>query len=239
MILLSGDFHGNQMNEMVTLNTKNIKKFCNENNVNEEDIKYHIILGDTGFLWPKGEKQDKFNLKFFESKNFITLGILGNHDNYDAIEKLPLVDIGIGNPVWKLTDFFYFLPRGKIYTIEGNKILALGGGLSIDKYYRMEGVSWWKKEYWSYTEEHNLYEYLKDIDEVDYVVSHTGTSESMELLRAFMSLDKYDDKTILINNYVASKVKFKKWFHGHYHMPVENDKYCCLYKNLGVIKNDS
>ena len=61
----------------------------------------------------------------------------------------------------------------------------------------------------------------------------------MELLRFFISLDKYDDKTILINNYVVSKVKFKKWFHGHYHIPAENDKYCCLYKNLGVIKNDS
>lgn len=235
MILLSGDFHGNAMREKETLNSKNLKKFYDERNIESEDVKYHIILGDTGFLWPGCEKQDVNNLEFFNSKKFITLGVMGNHDNYDAILNLPEVDIGFGNPVLKLSEKFYYLKRGFVYNIDGKKLLVLGGGLSIDKWRREEGISWWAKEYWSYTETENLMSLIKDL-EVDYIVSHTAPPDAIPMLeKFFISEEKYTDETVALNGLVDSSVKYKHWYFGHYHNSITEGKYTCLYKSLEVI----
>jgi len=57
MILISGDFHGNEMHEMETLNAKSIKAFCKKENINLKEIKYHIILGDVGLFFLMSLKQ--------------------------------------------------------------------------------------------------------------------------------------------------------------------------------------
>jgi hypothetical protein len=36
--------------------------------------------------------------------------------------------------------------RGEVYNIEGNSIFVMGGGYSLDKDFRTEGVSWWPQE---------------------------------------------------------------------------------------------
>ena len=51
-ILFSGDFHGNAAHELKSI-TKNslLEKYRQEK---YDAIRYHIILGDGGFLWPGG-----------------------------------------------------------------------------------------------------------------------------------------------------------------------------------------
>lgn len=237
MILISGDFHGNEMHEMETLNTKSIKNFCENKKIDSKEIKYHIILGDIGLFFPNEFKTDMYNIDFFNSKPFITLAVLGNHDNYNAIETLPMVDIGIGSPVWKVSEKFYFLPRGKVYNIDGKKCLVLGGGLSIDKQFRTENLSWWKKEEWGYLETENLVNLLKKENKFDYIFSHTAPLEANDELKKFkINLTDYNDTTVKLNSYVYSVAEFKHWFFGHYHINFNTNKFSCLYKNLEVIK---
>lgn len=235
MILLSGDLHANELHELTAINSRNVKLFCEKASISKSDIKYHIILGDTGLLWPgdAGKKNDEFIIDFLDHKSFITLCILGNHDNYDAITKLPKIDIGLGNPVWKVSEKVYFLMRGKVYQIEDKKILALGGGLSIDKDDRIEGVTWWRQEQWSYIEVDALMKSCPS--EVDYIVSHTPPLEAKLILKKDWLTD-YFDETERINSFIAGATKFKHWFFGHYHQVADNDKFSCLYKNLRIIK---
>jgi hypothetical protein len=241
-IILSGDFHGNECHEMTAINTKTMKSFCSAKSVNYDDIKYHIILGDVGILFPNSWKEDMYNIEFFNSKPFITLGVLGNHENYSAIEQLPLVDIGIGNPVWKVSEKLYYMPRGKIYNIDGKKCLVLGGALSLDKEFRTEFVSWWKKEEWGYLETEDLLTLLKTENEFDYVFSHSAPVEAGKYLSKFkgynglpIDITNGFDTTVKLNSAVYSMIKFKHWFFGHYHVRFTEDEFSCLYKNLEII----
>ena len=63
-------------------------------------------------------KTDKYLQAWFNEKNYITLCIFGNHENYEKLLSLPKVDIGIGGFVYKVSEKIYYLQRGKIYNIE-------------------------------------------------------------------------------------------------------------------------
>jgi hypothetical protein len=232
-IMLSGDFHANETNEIKAISSKKIKG----KGYNPETIKYHIILGDCGFLFCN-DKNDKYLQNWFNEKNYITLCVFGNHENYDRLLSLPMVDIGIGETVYKVSDKIYYLQRGKIYNIENNQFLALGGGESIDKETRTEGINWWRKEQWSYTEQENLFILLKNIKEVDYIISHTAPDYFLDFLQIHLrkNLRQYRDDTVRINNQINSLVKFKHWYCGHYHTTLTVKNKCtCLYKDFRFI----
>ena len=238
MIMLSGDLHGNEVGELSAINSKNIAQKCK----NPEEIHYHIILGDCGFMFGGSahkdiNKTDKYLQAWFNEKNYITLCIFGNHENYEKLLSLPKVDIGIGGFVYKVSEKIYYLQRGKIYNIEGKNFLALGGGLSIDKDYRIPGLSWWKEEMWSYTEEEDLHTLLSENNKFDYIISHTAPNEFIEPLERHLrhSLRQYVDDTVRINNFVNAVCSFKHWYCGHYHTTLTNDKFTCLYKDLAFI----
>ena len=237
MIMFSGDLHGNCMNELTALNSKNVKSLCQH----PENIKYHIILGDCGFLFGGSRKEvdktDKYLQSWFNEKNYITLCVFGNHENYDKLLSLPMVDIGIGNLVYKVSDKIYYLQRGKCYNIDGKKVLVLGGGLSIDKDSRIEYLDWWKQEMWSYTEQESLFSYLKEENEFDYIISHTAPDKFIDCLQNHLrtNLRQYRDDTVLINNMVNSMANYKHWYCGHYHTTLTSGKFTCLYKDLRFV----
>lgn len=237
MIMLSGDLHGNALHELSAINFKAIKQKCQS----PEDIHYHIILGDCGFLFGgvcrEIDKTDKYLISWFGDKQYITLCVFGNHENYEKLLSLPLVDIGIGESVYKVSDKIYYLQRGKIYLIEGKKFLVLGGGESIDKNMRIPKLDWWEQEQWSYFEQESLFKLLKDITEVDYIVSHTAPDVFIDFLEMHLKhgLRQYEDNTVKINNQVNELVKFKHWYCGHYHTTLTRNKFTCLYKDIRFI----
>ena len=170
-ILLSGDFHINASNELFTiLKTELIKKHGKEK---YDGIKYHIILGDAGFLWPGNVVEEMRIFNTLKERSFPILCVFGNHEPVLGRSDLQEVDIGIGENVIVVKNenpFIAYLKRGKIYTIEGKRFLVLGGALSIDKEYRIPGLSWLKEEYWSKLEEKSLFKLLKKENNFDYVL---------------------------------------------------------------------
>ena len=66
------------------------------------------------------------------------------------------------------------LMRGQIYDIEGLKIFTFGGASSHDKEYRIENVSWWRRELPDVFEMDEARENLERVDnKVDLITFNT------------------------------------------------------------------
>ncbi|MDR1972376.1 MAG: metallophosphoesterase, partial [Treponema sp.] len=220
-ILLSGDFHANAVQELTRITKRTLVTKWGRDLFNE--IRYHVILGDGGFMWPGNEKGDACNYKTLAYRPFPVLCVIGNHEPMLGRTNLSEVDIGIGESVLLVRDknpFVAYLKRGKVYTIDGFKFLALGGALSIDKAYRRPGLSWWEGEYWSSAEKDEVFRLLKGQKNFDYVLSHTGPDRVNRILfqeERGAYHPKFSDEVAALNEAIDGKIACKGWFCGHWH----------------------
>jgi len=222
-ILFSGDFHANAKGEMEFISKSTLLKKYKE--YLYEKIKYHIILGDTGFLWPDNDETESNNYKELAKRPFPVLYVAGNHEPVLGRTDLPEIDIGLGEKavlVKKDNPFIAYLKRGKIYNIENHKFLVLGGALSIDKMYRTPGKSWWTQEYWSDDEKTAVINLLKNENSFDYVLSHTGPSRINRAINKVDSdyIPKIKDEVSTLNEIIDAKITCKQWFCGHWHKDI-------------------
>jgi len=247
-IILSGDFHINADKELFTiLKTELIKKYGKDK---FDGIRYHIILGDAGFLWPDNALSEMYIFNTLKERPFPILCVFGNHDPVLGRNDLQEIDIGIGEKVIVVKNenpFIAYLKRGKIFNIEGKKLLVLGGALSIDKDFRIPNFSWWKEEYWSKSEEKLLFKLLKKENCFDYILSHTGPSRVNENIFASRKRKLFPpifDEVAAFNEKVDGLITCKQWFCGHLH--VDKHYYCknfmrgyqYLYRKTTLISDD-
>jgi hypothetical protein len=229
-IYVCGDTHG-----FVTDTKKlNHLNFPEQDDLTKEDVV--IQLGDFGWVWyPIGSnKLQEYWLDWLAKKNFTLAVVLGNHENYDIIEKLPIIKKW-GDEVRVLkrdVSEIYFFKKGAVYTINGKKVLTIGGALSIDKSSRSEGVSWWAQEELSKKElENSLIEIVKHDKKFDYVLTHTCPKR---YLRYFLNHSlKMNCSVSNFLDYVKDIVTFESWHFGHFHQNrvIEEGRYICHYNN--------
>jgi hypothetical protein len=247
-VLFSGDFHANVKGEMEFISRSALLDKYKENLYKK--INYHIILGDTGFLWPGNEEAEANNYIELAKRPFPILFVAGNHEPVLGRSDLPEVDIGIGEKAVLVNNeepFIAYLKRGKIYNIENYKFLVLGGALSIDKVYRTPGKSWWKQEYWSDDEKIAISGLLENENNFDYVLSHTGPSRINRAINNVDSdyLPKIKDEVSALNEIIDAKITCKQWFCGHWHKDIyyydENMKkgYQYLYRQTALLDGDN
>jgi len=210
-ILFSGDFHGNAAHELKSI-TKNslLAKYRQEK---YDAIRYHIILGDGGFLWPGERRTDIYNFKVLAYRPFPVLCVIGNHEPVLGISGLPEVDIGIGQTVCQIQaePFVAYLKRGKVYTIDGFRILVLGGALSSDKGWRKPGKTWWEGEYWSESETNDVFKLIETDSIFDCVISHTGPHHiNKRLFDNGISFHpaKFNDEVAFLNEDIHEEYSF-------------------------------
>jgi hypothetical protein len=246
-VLLSGDFHANAMNELTKITRRTLTGAYGQELFNE--IRYHVILGDGGFLWPGNEKGDACLYKTLAFRPFPLLCVVGNHEPVLGRQDLPEADIGIGEKVILVNEkpFVAYLKRGKVYTIDGFTFLVLGGALSIDKEFRRKGISWWENEYWSAEEKEAVMRLLKQNKEFDYVLSHTGPGRINQTLfqnNAGRYFPKFFDEVAALNESIDGMVACKGWLCGHWHKDryfydVElKREYRYLYNSTVVLRGD-
>lgn len=129
---------------------------------------YVIICGDFGGVWTFEEEssREKEVLDWLNNKNFRTLFIDGNHENYTRLYNYP-VEEWHGGKVHKIRNFVLHLMRGEIFNINNKRIFAFGGARSHDiqdgilnldeeekiyeyrkrgAYFRIRDFSWWDLE---------------------------------------------------------------------------------------------
>ena len=105
-------------------------------------------------------------LDWLDNKNFTTLFVDGNHENFERLYKYP-VEEWHGGKVHKIRDSVIHLMRGEIYDINNKKFFTFGGARSHDirdgilnldeeekiyeyrkrrAYFRIRDYSWWDLE---------------------------------------------------------------------------------------------
>lgn len=231
LVYITGDTHNTE--DMSNLSSKNMKLCSMEQNADFHAITAAIVLGDFGLPWNSdctiddagihpADHTDRYLLKWYNKKPFKILAVMGNHDNYDIIEKLPEIEM-YDAKVLKVSDNVFYLKRGEIYTIENKRFLVLGGALSDDKKYRISHKSWWEQEELSAAEKNDIFSKIQSQKTTfDYVLSHTGTSNRIACIDSYFLnednlKDLKKDSTIVFNDKVDSFISYKKWFFGHWH----------------------
>ena len=112
MIYVTGDTHANI--DIAKLNTT---KFPQQKELTKND--FVIICGDFGLCWD-GSHREMWWQDWLTAKNFTTLWIDGNHENFDMLYQFPLID-KFGGKVREIAPDIYHLDRGQVLTIDGRK----------------------------------------------------------------------------------------------------------------------
>lgn len=231
MILITGDTH----------NSYGIGKLKPLKDINLTYEDYLIILGDAGIVWHGNEKDNELLKWYKKHVKCQVLFIDGNHDHHVALNNMEVTQWHGGN-IHRINEQVIHLMRGEIYTIEDKTFFTMGGGRSVDKSSRIEGLSWWKEEMPSYDEcdyaENNL---VKHGNEVDYILTHECPERYLnEVIPYWARIQFGYNPPNLLNTFLEhlyEKVSFKKWFWGHYHVDiVVNDKCRCMYEDIIEIK---
>ena len=231
-IYISGDTHGiwdvNKLKEL---------------NATKDD--YIIICGDCGVLWDK--KSAPKMIELYESFDATVLFVDGNHENFDMLKALPIVEI-LGGRAHKVSDRIYHLMRGEVFDIGGKKILALGGAESHDKEWRLEHKTWWKDEEICEADIHNaMFNLSKCDNKVDIVLTHIPPSrfkkriieeltQCGEDVPCYLEPKLKNTQSEELLKQIENVVEFKYWFSGHLHTDTHIGKYYSLYDDVVPIK---
>lgn len=217
-IFLTGDCHAD---------FRKIYNFADRMELNEND--YIIVLGDMGLFWRNDRKDaDVFIRDFEERYNFNLYFVDGNHENFKILNNLIIDKNGMGY----ISNHIKHLRRGCRYNIDGKDILTIGGADSVDKFRRVEGLSWWREEEIT----------SKEIEAIaaghyDYVLSHSCPLSIFEENKIYLCalgniVDDNDEefkKTNIQLENLLQKIDFNHWYFGHYHVDLHlDDKFTCL-----------
>ncbi len=224
MIYITGDTHGNY-------DFWKLVKFADAHpELTKED--YLIVAGDFGGVW--SPKTLESSLRSYQALPFTVLFVDGNHENFDMLDSYP-VEIWNGGKVHFIKPDIIHLMRGQVFEIEGKTIFTFGGGTSIDKGMRTEGVSWWPQEVPSYDELDEGVANLKRYDNtVDFIVTHSCDEKALwypPLRTRTYKMEVYPENRLL--SYFEDFVKYKHWYFGHYHMDARlTDNKTVLYQDV-------
>lgn len=204
-----GDWHSNSKWGKVALNT-----------FDQSGIRTILHLGDFG-IHNRVEGysyMDKINSVLEENQQTLYV-TLGNHENYDEVERLtshPTMTGFVYNPLFPN---ILVASRGVRWEWNNVTFLSLGGANSIDCTGRVEGVDWWRQEI--ITE--------KDVTAsieggyVDVIVSHDcplGVKllhhDDTDNIWSASELEYSKGSRIALRN-VVDKIKPEILFHGHHH----------------------
>ena len=122
MIYITGDTHC--PTGMDKLNETN---FPQQKHMTKKD--YVIICGDFGDIWSAKSNEQKDMLQWLSQRNFTTLFLDGNWENYGKLNSLTIT-VWNGGSAHRLTDSVIHLMRGQIYTLNRRSFFVMGGACS-------------------------------------------------------------------------------------------------------------
>ena len=236
-IFLTGDTHG----KLERLSNTNFKKnFGRE--ANKDDVM--IILGDFGCIWNPASKwhtkETHYLDTFSEHLKGTLLVVLGNHENYDMIEALPVVE-RYGAECYQVRDNIFIVKNGEVAEIEGKKFFVFGGATSIDKQNREEFISWWSQEVPNCATMDKGIQAIEDNEcRFDYILTHQMPIQALKELTTALER-KYMRLECPVMHYLTEiheMIDFKKWYMGHWHMNQKKGKYHCLYDDIIELKTN-
>lgn len=219
MIYITGDIHGN---------TEQIKHIMSKINCKSDNV--IIQLGDSGFNYYLNKK-DKQIKDFIHNYNINWFVIRGNHDanpihNENVVKIERYKNYGY---IEKDYPNIFYAENGKVYNIENNNFLVLGGAYSVDKWYRLSHqYKWFNDEQMNQEEREEFWNNNKNL-KVDTILSHTCPYENMPRHLFLTQIDQstVDNSMEFFLQDVKKKIEYKNWFFGHFHAneKIENNMY--------------
>jgi predicted phosphodiesterase len=213
MIYITGDCHADFSRFL-------IEKFPAQKEMTKDD--YVIICGDFGGIWTfeKENIQEKYWLDYLNEKNFTTLFVDGNHENFDLLNQYPQ-EQWHGGQIHRIRSNIVHLMRGEIFDIDHVRCFCFGGAPSHDAQYRVSNVNWWQEELPTMEQmKHAMHNLDKVGWKVDMVLTHE-VFESHELATKYTTnMDNYGPEYFdckLFLDEIEKKLDYKVWLHGHYH----------------------
>lgn len=188
-----------------------------------------IIAGDCGIGFDNS-LEDTYIRKRFDSKlgnsGNIILCLRGNHDNPKYYQEGELIDF----------QHLKTLPDYTHLTWGDRKVLVIGGGVSVDREWRLEEMRKTGKELWWPDEGITHSPELLDTKE-DIIISHMAPlcvgpvlirgEEDHETWAAIKS-----DREYLST--VLKETRPSRWIFGHYHESISGDYEDCLWRGLKI-----
>lgn len=227
-VFITGDTHSTIDWEIL-----NTKRFPVQKDLTKEDLV--IIAGDFGGVWD-GSRSDDYVLDSYDFRNFTTLFVDGNHENFDLLNSYP-VETYCGGKVHRIRDSVYHLMRGQIYDFGGKSFFTFGGARSTDRIYRKEGISWWSQEMPSEEEMDEAENNLSGFDyKVNYVISHCCPKKALFELNRHRYYEPDALNTFFDHLIVDKNLVFDKWFFGHYHEDLKCEPWHLLYHRVEEIE---
>ena len=221
MIYVTGDTHG----DLSRFRGKEARRLKRNDTL--------LILGDFGFVW-QGTPAERRTLKKLAKKRYRILFLDGSHENYDLLAEYPEVELD-GGHAWQLGPRLFRLRRGEVYTVEGRTLLCLGGGESLDRESREEGVTWWPAELPDAADYARCDAALAAHgNTVDYILTHDGPARLLHFLRLNRDTVLYEENALeLYLNELMQRAKYQRWLFGRYHLdqPIGSSA-CAVYKKL-------
>ena len=243
MIYITGDTHSD-------FSRFKENKFPIQTEMTKDD--YVIICGDFGGVWTFEEEssREKEILDWLNNKNFTTLFVDGNHENFNRLYNYP-VEEWHGGKIHKIRDSVLHLMRGEVFDIDNKKIFVFDGASSHDiqdiildldeeekiyqmrkrgAYFRIRDFSWWDLELPTEEEIQNGIKKLEKANyKVDYIISHCCPTNIQTFINPSFKKDILTDYL----QEISEKCEFKKWYFGHYHEYRQvNTQYVLLYEDI-------
>lgn len=168
---------------------------------------YIIICGDFGgvLTFEEESSREKELLDWLGNKNFTTLFVDGNHENYTRLYNYPIEEWK-GGKVHKIRDSVLHLMRGEIFDIDNKQIFAFGGAKSHDIQDEILNL-----------DEEEIQNGISNLEKVnykvDYVISHCYPTSIQTLINSTYKRDILTDYL----QQISEKCTFKRWYFGHYH----------------------
>lgn len=246
--LITGDIHedfkkfSNPLYKMMKLkNLNNIRLF---------------IAGDFGLNFHGGQaEKDKLFKEKVNSLGIEVFSVIGNHENRDVLDQLPVIYRN-GGKMYQADDKLFYLMTGETYTFTDENgmsfsLFSFGGGFSTDQKERIEhekktgNCIFWEKEMPSDSEYEYARNKLKESENrVDIIISHTSPLElKKHIIKHFRvpGKDIYggEHKLNLFLEEVLSSVSYKKWFFGHFHcdaIMTPDEKIYAVFEEIRFLK---
>lgn len=188
-----------------------------------------IILGDAGINYTCDE-QDVYLKNKIAALNRTYYLVRGNHEmRPDHLPNLITeFDSNVQGEIMlepQYPNIRYFIDGGE-YNINGYSVLVIGGAYSVDKYWRLDGLSedtevwtgWFKDEQLSETERQDIFNRVKG-KSYDYVLTHTCPMSwrPIDLFLTSINQSTVDTSTELFLQGIEYNIQYKSWYWGHYH----------------------
>ncbi len=225
MIYITGDTHRN---------FSHIKKFCQKQNTTIEDTL--IVLGDACINYMLDEHDVEFK-RYLASFPISFFCIHGNHEQRPEEIKSYIYDDTAG--VYYEEDYpnIRFARDGNLYTFNGKEYIVIGGAYSVDKEYRMlRNGKWWSNEQPDEQTKQDIEWTLENICQwdIDGVLSHTCPLryEPTDMFLGGIDQSKVDDSTERWLDEIESRLKYERWYCGHWHTNRTVDKMKFLFNDI-------